>query len=163
VKIYDIGKKCWSLLFLMTVVAGTVVGQEYVDSLHSPHALAMRLKSKIPDLVTLPLENDLLFGVGPASATNNTLNLQPIIPFSIDQSWRIVTRTIVPLTYEDPAGEKGMPGKSGIGDINTSWSLSPADESNGWKWGLGVIPGRADFRWMRKRRVRMIGMRRNGR
>lgn len=119
--------------------AGTVAGQEYSDSLYSPHALAMRLRSKIPDLATLPLENDLFFGVGPASATNNTLNFQPIVPFPISNTWRIVTRTIIPLEYQDPAGEKGEPAKSGIGDINTSLFLSPNYESNGWRWGVGAV------------------------
>ena len=136
---YNIGKRCWPLLFFLTGVAGSVLGQEYADSLHSPHALAMRLRNKVPDLVTLPLENDLQFGVGPASATSNTLNFQPVIPFPIGKSWRIVTRTIIPLEYEDPAGEKGAPGKSGVGDINTSWFLSPGYASNEWKWGMGVV------------------------
>jgi hypothetical protein len=139
VKLNNIGGKYCSVLFLALAVAGAAAGQENKDSLYSPHALAMRLRSKVPDLVTLPLENDLQFGVGPVSATSNTLTFQPVIPFHIGQSWRIVTRTLIPFVYEDPAGEKGAPGKSGIGDINTSWFLSPAYASNGWKWGLGAV------------------------
>jgi hypothetical protein len=132
--------RAYSLPALVLVgLAKMAVGQAYVDSLHSPHALAMRLRSKISDLVTLPFENDLQFGVGPASATSNTLNIQPIIPFPIGQQWRIVTRTIIPLEYEDPAGEKGAAGRSGVGDINMSFFLSPNYAANGWKWGVGAV------------------------
>src|SRR5215469_7260672 len=121
---------CWLLSAFVLSMTGNAVGQAYGDSLYSPHALAMRLRSKIPDLVTLPLENDLLFGVGPASATSNTLNFQPIFPFRFSRSWRIVTRTIFPLEYVEPAGVKGAAGKTGVGDINTSWFLSPSYGSN---------------------------------
>ena len=126
-------------MLLLASLAKTAVGQEYADSLHSPHALAMRLRSKVSDLVTLPLENDLQFGVGPASATSNTLNIQPVIPFPISKQWRVVTRTIIPFEYEDPAGEKQAPGRSGVGDINTSWFLSPNYKANGWQWGVGMV------------------------
>lgn len=99
----------------------------------------MRLRSKVPDLITLPLENDLQYGAGVAKAASNTLNFQPIVPFPIDRSWRVVTRTILPLLYMDLAGDRGAPGKSGLGDINMSFFLSPRYSSNEWKWGFGGV------------------------
>jgi hypothetical protein len=77
--------------------------------------------------------------VGPASATTNTLNIQPIIPIPLSSQWRLVTRTIIPLEYEDPAGAKGSSGRSGVGDINMSWFLGPNYKANGWQWGAGAV------------------------
>jgi hypothetical protein len=119
---------------------GQVFAQEANGgSVPSKHDLAMRLRSKVSDLITLPFENDLQFGVGPARTTTNTLNIQPIVPFPLSGAWRIVTRTIVPVEYESPELAQGMPGKKGMGDVNLSCFLSPNFKANGWQWGIGPV------------------------
>ena len=106
----------------------------------SKHELAMQLKSRVSNLITLPLENDLEFGVGSWDGTRNTLNIEPVVPFPLHNSkWRLVTRTILPLVYEDPAGAKDASGRSGIGDINMSCWVAPDHKINDWVFGTGAV------------------------
>lgn len=128
------------LVLLLLSGSSRVFAQDaFGDMFSSKHDLAMRLRSKVSDLITLPVEDDLQFGVGHASATTNTLNIQPIVPFPLSGAWRIVTRTIVPVEFESPALAQGMPGKKGMGDVNLSCFLSPNFKENGWQWGIGPV------------------------
>lgn len=68
-------------------------------------------------LVAFPVENDLQFGPRTGAATSNALNFQPIIPFRADPLRKIATRTIIPVEYVDPAGERARP-------ENREWGIS---------------------------------------
>jgi hypothetical protein len=120
---------------------GSLLAQQAAgDSLIDPrHALAIRLRNHVPDMVIVPLENDLEFGTGAWNATRNTLTIEPVIPIPFaDKRWRVVTRTLIPFVYEDPGGEN-KPGKSGVGDINLSLFLASDYQMNGWTVGLGPV------------------------
>jgi hypothetical protein len=68
-----------------------------------------------------------------------TLNVQPVIPFSLTAEWNLITRTIVPFIHaEGPVAAVNSVG--GIGDILQSFFLSPsAPTSRGWIWGVGPV------------------------
>jgi hypothetical protein len=101
--------------------------------------LAKKLANPISSLISVPLQNNWDFGIGPESALRYTLNVQPVIPFSISKDWNLITRTIVPIIYtEEPA--KGIGDKTGLGDILQSFFFSPkAPTSGGWIWGAGPV------------------------
>ena len=53
-----------------------------------------------------------------------TANIQPVIPISLDKDWNLITRTILPVIYQ----ESRFPGDgthSGLGDTTQSFFLSP--------------------------------------
>jgi hypothetical protein len=113
--------------------------------------LAKAAQNPVAAMISLPFQNNTLFGVGPGDDTANVLNIQPVIPFTVGD-WNIVNRTIVPLIYlpdvtsglpELPEGVSG--GETfGLGDINHSVYFSPAD-SGPVIWGVGpslTIPDR---------------------
>lgn len=101
--------------------------------------LAKKLSNPIADLVSVPLENRWDFGIGSENAMRYTLNIQPVIPFSIGKGWNLVTRTIVPIIYAE-ASEKGLDDREGLGDILQSFFFCPkAPTSNGWIWGVGPV------------------------
>ncbi len=88
-------------------------------------------------MISIPFQNNFDFNIGPHDRTRNTLNIQPVIPFGISENWNIITRTIVPVLYQpDVASNSG--GESGLGDINTTWFLSPSKPGK-LIWGLGPI------------------------
>jgi hypothetical protein len=60
-----------------------------------------------------------------------------VIPFDVDKDWNIIARTIVPLLWMPSIGPD-IGAKSGIGDIQLSAFLSPANPGE-WIWGLGAI------------------------
>ena len=100
--------------------------------------LAMKLQNPIAAMISVPLQNNWDFGIGPADAMRYTCNIQPVIPFSISKDWNLITRTIMPVIYaEEPV--KGFGDKSGLGDITQSFFFSPKAPVGGWIIGAGPV------------------------
>src|SRR5262245_62894389 len=78
--------------------------------------LAKKLQNPVANLISVPLQSNWDFGIGRADAMRYTLNVQPVIPFSLNRNWNLITRTIMPIIHaESPL--KGGRDKSGLGDI----------------------------------------------
>ena len=98
--------------------------------------LAKKLQNPVADLISVPMQNNWDFGIGPKDATNYLVNVEPVIPFSISDDWNLITRTIVPfLNTEAPA--EGTHDHTGLGDITQSFFLSPKEPIDGWIFGAG--------------------------
>jgi hypothetical protein len=101
--------------------------------------LAKKLANPVASLISVPIQNNWDFGIGPANAMRYTANIQPVIPFTLNTNWNLITRTIVPVIYAD-APVKGGSDQSGLGDIVQSFWLSPkAPTDSGWIWGAGAV------------------------
>lgn len=102
--------------------------------------LAQELTNPIADLVTVPIQMNLDNGIGPADdGSKLTTNVQPVIPFDIGENWNLVTRTIVPVTYQNDIFP-GAGSQFGLGDINLSLFFSPkAPTAGGLTWGVGPV------------------------
>ncbi len=59
--------------------------------------LARAAQNPIASMISLPLQNNMSFNVGPQDGIQNILNIQPVIPFSITPKLNLITRTIVPV------------------------------------------------------------------
>ena len=77
------------------------------------------------------------FNVGPLDETQNILNIQPVIPVSLSEKWNLITRTIMPVIWQ-PEFVPGRGRTTGLGDINFTGFLSPAD-SGKLTWGAGPV------------------------
>ena len=103
----------------------------------SAEELAKLAQNPVGNLISVPFQNNTNLNFGPEKGTQNILNIQPVIPISVDKDWNIITRTIIPLIWMPSLGP-GIDSKSGIGDIQLSAFLSPANPGH-WIWGLGAI------------------------
>lgn len=101
----------------------------------SDEALRQKTQNPVSDLVSLPLQNNLNFGVGPENATQYVLNVQPVIPFQLTEDWNLITRTILPIINQ-PSPAPGVSSAFGLGDINPTLFLAPR-KSGSVTWGLG--------------------------
>lgn len=100
--------------------------------------LAKKLQNPIASLISVPLQNNWDFGIGPADAMKYTCNIQPVIPFSISEHWNLITRTIMPVIYaESPVS--GGADHWGLGDITQSFFFSPKAPLGGWILGVGPV------------------------
>jgi hypothetical protein len=126
---------------LLVVACGPAMAQEGAENEAADQAaeLAKKLQNPVASLISVPLQNNWDFGIGSKNAMRYTLNVQPVIPFSIGKEWNLITRTILPFIYaESPVA--GGDDKSGLGDIVQSFFLSPkAPTSGGWIWGAGPV------------------------
>lgn len=59
--------------------------------------LAKLAQNPVVNLISVPLQWNMGFGAGPTSTYQSTLNIQPVIPITINEDWNIITRTILPV------------------------------------------------------------------
>ena len=121
---------------LLTCCLVMTLGAQPCFAQQSEEELAKAVQNPIANLISLPLQNNTNFNIGPDNRTQNVLNIQPVWPFSRGD-WNIITRTIAPIiTQPDLASSSGS--TSGLGDINMTAFLSPA-KSQEVTWGVGPI------------------------
>ncbi|MBY5541397.1 transporter [Rhizobium leguminosarum] len=101
--------------------------------------LAKKLSNPIASLISVPFQMNYDHGYGPLDGDKATLNIQPVIPFSLNADWNLISRTILPVTYQnDIAGPSGS--QFGLGDVVQSFFLSPAKPTDGGLiWGAGPV------------------------
>lgn len=101
--------------------------------------LAKKLSNPVASLISVPFQFNYDGGYGPTDGDRVTLNIQPVIPISINEDWNLISRTIVPIIWQDDIA--GPPGEqSGLGDITQSFFFSPKEPTeNGIIWGVGPV------------------------
>jgi hypothetical protein len=98
--------------------------------------LAKAAQNPIANLISLPFQNNLNFNVGPHSQPQNVLNIQPVVPITLDTDWNLITRWITPVVSQPPLSITGDR-EFGLGDVNPSFFFSPVKPTNGIIWGIG--------------------------
>ena len=97
--------------------------------------LAKETQNPIANLISVPFQNNFNFGIGPNDATQWVLNVQPVIPITLNKDWNLITRTIMPIINQ-PSPGPGIESAFGLGDINPTVFLSPKN-SGKLIWGVG--------------------------
>ncbi len=102
--------------------------------------LAKKLANPIASLISVPIQANYDEGIGPEGEGSQwRVNVQPVIPFSLNEEWNLITRTIVPFVDQQDVPLDGM-SESGLGDIVASQFFSPkAPTAGGWIWGAGPV------------------------
>jgi hypothetical protein len=99
--------------------------------------LAKMAQNPVANLISVPFQNNTNFNVGPLNGTQNILNIQPVIPISLNKDWNLITRTILPVITQ-PGSVPDQGSTTGLGDMQISAFLSPAN-AVGLIWGAGAI------------------------
>jgi hypothetical protein len=100
--------------------------------------LAKKLQNPVANLISVPIQNNWDFGIGPADAMRYTANIQPVIPITLSEDWNLITRTIMPVIDAEspiPGGRDAF----GLGDVVQSFFLSPKEPVGGWILGAGPV------------------------
>ena len=102
--------------------------------------LASKLANPVASLISVPFQANYDEDIGPnEDGSVWRINIQPVIPISLNERWNLISRTILPVIDQRDVPINGM-GESGIGDIVQSLFFSPkAPTSGGLIWGLGPV------------------------
>ena len=122
------------------MLAGGNLFQQPALAEETEEALAMQLANPVAALISVPFQFNYNQGLGPVDDGEQwQLNVQPVIPFSLNAEWNLISRTILPLVYQSDLFP-GAGSQSGIGDVLQSLFFSPAaPTAGGWIWGVGPV------------------------
>ena len=126
------------ILFALTVIGG--FGAGILPAQETQEELAKKLSNPISSLISLPFQLNYDENFGPDDEGDKfLLNVQPVIPFSLNSKWNLISRTIVPLVDQQDIFP-GAGGQSGISDVVQSLFFSPvAPTKGGVIWGVGPV------------------------
>jgi hypothetical protein len=100
-------------------------------------ALAKKLSNPVASLISVPFQYNYNSGIGPAEdGRQSYVNIQPVIPISLDKDWNLISRTIVPVVNQHDVFP-GAGSQFGLGDTTQSLFFSPKLPTNGIIWGVG--------------------------
>jgi hypothetical protein len=133
---------CLTLLFYTIVIDANAQGPPASAPAAGETAnLAKATQNPVASLVSVPIQNNSNFDVGSYNRTQDVINIQPVIPTRVSESWMLITRVIQPIVWQ-PYSAANAGGQLGFGDMNPTFFLSP-EKPGKLIWGVGptmVIP-----------------------
>ncbi len=106
----------------------------------SEASLAMQLSNPVAALISVPLQLNYDQDIGQVDDGDRwLLNVQPVIPFGLNDEWNLISRTILPVVRQSDIFP-GAGSQTGVGDVVQSIFFSPkAPTASGWIWGAGPV------------------------
>jgi hypothetical protein len=103
----------------------------------SDEELVKELSNPVASLISVPFQNNFEFKLGPNSdGFKYTLNVQPVVPFSLTKDWNVIVRTIVPVIDQTDVIAPNT-SQGGLSDITQSFFFSPKKPVVGMIVGVG--------------------------
>jgi hypothetical protein len=109
------------------------------DSTNEAQALAKKLANPVAALISVPFQNNYDGEIGPNKAGDRwTLNIQPVVPISLNANWNLISRTIVPVIWQNHI-YPGSGNQTGLGDTTQSFFFSPTRGKIIWGVGPALL------------------------
>src|SRR3954470_17480997 len=64
--------------------------------------LARAAQNPIADMISVPFQSNFNFRAGPHDQLQYVLNIQPVIPITLNEEWNLITRWITPVISQPP-------------------------------------------------------------
>jgi hypothetical protein len=130
----------WSIAVLLCASGPMLQARAEEASGTSEASLAMKLSNPVAALISVPLQLNYDQDIGPADDGDRwLLNVQPVVPFDLNDDWNLISRTILPVVRQSDIFP-GAGTQTGTGDVVQSVFFSPkAPTASGWIWGAGPV------------------------
>ncbi len=141
----------------MTLLAGGMLPTLFLNAQEKPggsaQELADKLNNPVANMISVPFQNNVDWGIGPYKGSKYTLNFQPVVPIELNPKWNLITRYIIPIVDQHDISGEGE-SQFGLSDATISAFFSPVGSNSGWIWGAGpafLVPiGTDDYLSTRK-------------
>ncbi|SPB14171.1 hypothetical protein NOV72_01420 [Caballeronia novacaledonica] len=102
--------------------------------------LAKQLSNPVAALISVPFQFNYDGNIGPnRDGDKYYLNFQPVVPFQLNDTWNLISRTILPVVSQSSV-TPGSGSQTGLGDVVQSFFLSPQKPTeSGLIWGVGPV------------------------
>jgi hypothetical protein len=121
--------------------------------------LQKAVQNPVAGLISVPIQSNTNFGIGPFGRNQGVLNIQPVIPLNVSQNWNMIVRWISPIVWQPAPGtanlevlgiEEQTPaylaakdvqahaGVFGLGDMTPTFFFSPV-RPHKLIWGAGPM------------------------
>lgn len=125
----------------------------------STEALQKATQNPVASLISVPIQNNSNFGIGPFDRTQNLLNIQPVVPIRATENWNLIIRWIAPVIWQPAPGTANLQvfgiventpayfaalavqksaGVFGFGDMTPTFFFSPTKPRK-LIWGAGPV------------------------
>jgi hypothetical protein len=126
-----------TLLIVVTISLShysAIAQEEQPKAGASAQELADKLANPVASLISVPLQNNMNYGIGPYNGSKYTINVQPVVPFKLSDNLNLITRYIVPIVDQrDITGENTS--QFGLSDATVTAFFAPKSKSI--IWGVG--------------------------
>ncbi|WP_448646413.1 transporter [Pseudomonas mohnii] len=125
------------LTLFWTLVASTHSALSLADD---SAELAKKALNPVAAMYSLPVQYNWDQKLGPTGdGMHSVTNIQPVLPFSLNDDWNLISRTILPVIDQHGLAPNGAADQSGIGDVTQSFFFSPKKPTDSGRI-LGVGP-----------------------
>ena len=111
-------------------------GQEASEVAAAAKNLADELANPVSSLISAPFQSNMDFGLGPNFGSRYTLNIQPVVPVSINDRVHFIGRVVLPFISQYNVTGIGE-SQTGLSDATITGFFSPKRIKHGFIWGAG--------------------------
>lgn len=128
-------------VYLLHLSAMVVAVQAGIARAEDSAELAKAALNPVAAMYSLPVQYNWDQKMGPSGeGMHSVSNIQPVLPFTLNEDWNLISRTILPVIDQHGLAENGIADKSGIGDVTQSFFFSPSKPTeSGWILGAGPV------------------------
>ena len=126
-------------LLLSAVLTASAQAQQASTPVQTPptvmtnQQLAISVHNPFEDFVKVQIQPTTGFSIGSHHNAGESLNIQPLIPFSLNTEWDLIARPSLSATYQPSPHEQ-----FGLNDLQASFFITPHG-ADVWIWGAGPI------------------------